>query len=208
MGYVPPGVIQIIEDMQETDDKYSITSNAIGVVAKPKLVYPSTATNWINDMYATRLQFPEQHEINTESKPTTVGEERSALSNLVFLENTLVQYLLMDIANDYMNITNGGGFLDREILRHNVLLKRVKYITEELNGIELYQHHILKLEELTQTIKEFLEQLPSLITLLPEDIDSAFSEMSIEVKDFRSCARRTCLVIGQLTSSHLMLGQG
>lgn len=189
-GYVAPGVIQIIEDMQETDDKYSITSNVIEVVSKPKLIYSSSATNWMNDLYATRLRFPEQHEIDTGTEPLAGSKERTALSNLVFLENTLVQYLMMDIPEDYMEIAKGGEYLDREALRHNVLQHRVDYVVTEIESMQQFQHLIPRMKEFSTTIQDFLEQIPSLTTEQPEDIDATFSTVSLEVQEFLEHLRK------------------
>ena len=66
-GYVAPGVILLVNSMSEIEykgrDKFVSEDVTVTVTCKPKLLYPSSATNWANDMYAIRLNFREEHEV-------------------------------------------------------------------------------------------------------------------------------------------------
>ena len=44
-------------------DRYVRDNATVTVTCKPKLVYPSTATNWFNDLYRVRYLFPQEHEL-------------------------------------------------------------------------------------------------------------------------------------------------
>ena len=48
---------------ENVPDTFSTEEVTISVNAKPKYYYPSSATNWANDLYKDRLAFPEEHEI-------------------------------------------------------------------------------------------------------------------------------------------------
>ena len=65
VGYVSPGVILLVNNMKETshkeNDSFSMTDAT--VTCKPKYVYPITAMNWQNDIFAVRYLFPEEHEV-------------------------------------------------------------------------------------------------------------------------------------------------
>ena len=59
------GVNLIVKEMTETADDIFATEDAIiSVTVKPKIWYGSSATNWANDIYKDRLDFPEEHEID------------------------------------------------------------------------------------------------------------------------------------------------
>lgn len=66
-GYVAPGVNLIIKDMKETEqngrDVYVTKDMTISVTCKPINSYSISATNWANDMYRDRLDFPSEHEV-------------------------------------------------------------------------------------------------------------------------------------------------
>ncbi|KAJ7384371.1 hypothetical protein OS493_022484 [Desmophyllum pertusum] len=66
-GYVSPGVILLVNNMKEVSykdtDRYVRDDVTVTVTCKPKLVYPSTATNWFNDLYRVRYLFTKEHEM-------------------------------------------------------------------------------------------------------------------------------------------------
>lgn len=59
VGYVSPGVILLVNEMEEVEhqgrDKFTPTDVTVTVTCKPKHVYPSSATNWANDMFCPVL---------------------------------------------------------------------------------------------------------------------------------------------------------
>ena len=60
-GYVSPRVILIVNNMKEVEynetDRYVKDDVTVTVTCKPKLVYPSTSTNWFNDVYRIRYLY-------------------------------------------------------------------------------------------------------------------------------------------------------
>ena len=91
VGYVAPGVTLIINDMEEViDDKGKDSfamKDAIPLVScKPKYIYDSSSTKWANDMYYTRLCFPEKHEESgTKLEEFTRDEFKPRLSSYMTL---------------------------------------------------------------------------------------------------------------------------
>ena len=62
VGYVSPGVIMVVKSMKtvsdhEGNDNYSISNSLITATCKPKYCYPSSATNWHNNMAAIQYFF-------------------------------------------------------------------------------------------------------------------------------------------------------
>ena len=82
VGYVSPGVIQILTDMKENDDKFFISKNLVTVTCKPKLVYSSSATDLLNDMYRIRLHYPDEHEVHDNVVENSVYCEKEICPNL------------------------------------------------------------------------------------------------------------------------------
>jgi hypothetical protein len=80
---VATGVDLIVKDMHEVShigrDRYVTGDVIISVTCKPKLLYPSSSTNWANDLYADRLQFPEEREIKDTGVDELTRQEKSAL---------------------------------------------------------------------------------------------------------------------------------
>ena len=140
VGYVTPGVILLVNSMSEIEykgrDKFVPKDVTVTVTCKPKLLYPSSATNWANDMYAIRLNFREEHEVCYENEnsaciPTTNITE-SSIKYLIFLRDSLLQFELMTIEGDYSRISLGKIHLEREVLRLQTLSSRIKLFTNEL----------------------------------------------------------------------------
>lgn len=44
-------------------DKFVREDVTVTVTCKPKKLYPSSATNWFNELYSVRYLFPEEHEL-------------------------------------------------------------------------------------------------------------------------------------------------
>ena len=134
VGYVSPGVVLLVNDMKEIDhegkDKFVPTNVRVTVTCKPKHSYPSTATNWANDLTATRYLFCKEHEVpsdnsSDESSLLNKASLQDAMIYLVVIRDSLLQFELMTIKEDYGRIFEGGDHLDRERLRNEILLKRL-----------------------------------------------------------------------------------
>ena len=114
-------------------DKFVPEDVTVKVTCKPKLLYPSSATNWANDMYAIRLNFREEHEVCYENEnsacilKTNITE--SSIKFLIFLRDSLLQFELMTIEGDYSRILLGNIHLEREVLRLQTLSSRMKLCT-------------------------------------------------------------------------------
>ena len=92
------------------------------MVCKPKIIYPSSATNWANDAYRSRLDFPEEHEIKGS------GEEelsRETLSDLVLIKDSCKQFMMMNIPADYLKCKDNSLCKEREVLRMVTMIKRM-----------------------------------------------------------------------------------
>lgn len=130
-GYVAPGVNLIIHNMEENNikgrDTFSVKDVTVSVTCKPKIVYSSSATNWANDAYTDRLMFSEAHDI----PGSGVQETKDVRTNLVFLKDSLKQFEIMNIKEDYIKCIEGGDFLE---IRLSVLKTRILHTTMKLQG--------------------------------------------------------------------------
>ena len=116
----------------------------VTVTCKPKKFYPSSATNWFNDLYL----FPEEHELELDTDsvpdnqdpspdhqdPTPPGHKdttpdhqyssehhkisfkREQLTCLLVVRDSLFQFEMMNLKNDYMQCVEGGDHYERELL--------------------------------------------------------------------------------------------
>lgn len=134
VGYVSPGVVLLINDMKEIDhegkDKFVPTNVTVTVTCKPKHSYPSTATNWANDLTTTRYLFRKEHEVpsdnsSEESSLLNKASLQDAMIYLVVIRDSLLQFELMTIKEDYGRIFEAGDHLDRERMRNEILRKRL-----------------------------------------------------------------------------------
>jgi hypothetical protein len=136
VGYVSPGVILLVNEMKETShnetDAFSITDATVTVTCKPKHVYPSTATNWQNDIFAVRYFFPEEHEVTSNGNSDMDNLPRNIVSFLVWIKDSLLQYDLMSLREDYIRVYDGGDHLVRERRRNFVLNERLSECKELL----------------------------------------------------------------------------
>jgi hypothetical protein len=148
-GYVSPGVILLVNDMYKNTDKFVRENVTVTVTCKPKKVYPSSATNWFNDLYSIRYLFPEEHEIGNDTEsitltrvPDPVGKSactsdslidlsgnkfdtqlqdehqdfqplsRGILTWLLVVRDSLFQFEMMNVEDDYMRCVEGVDYLE------------------------------------------------------------------------------------------------
>lgn len=125
-------------------DKFVREDVTVTVTCKPKKFYPSSATNWFNDLYL----FPEEHELELDTDPvpdnqdpspdhqdptppghkdTTLDHQyssehhkisfkREQLTCLLVVRDSLFQFEMMNLKNDYMQCVEGGDHYEREFL--------------------------------------------------------------------------------------------
>ena len=145
VGYVSPGVILMVNDMKEVEHgnskSFVPTDVTVSVTCKPKKIYPSTATNWANDMVAIRHLFREEHEISVSTNGTISSNilqviPRNIVPYVISLRDSLMQFQLMNIEEDYTRVVEGGDHLARETLRITVLLQRIDNTLEHLQPIK------------------------------------------------------------------------
>ncbi len=150
VGYVSPGVILLVNEMKELwhegKDSFSLMDCTVTVTCKPKYVYPSTATNWQNDIFATRYLFPEEHEIKPNVNSDMIAENlpRNIVSFLVWIRDSLLQYELMTLPDDFMRVLDGGDHLVREIKRNTVLNARLNGCKEFLKCSSCSSNQLLQ----------------------------------------------------------------
>ena len=179
-GYVSPGVILLVNNMKEVSykdtDRYVRDDVTVTVTCKPKLVYPSTATNWFNDLYRVRYLFPQEHELDdsqhlkettsethqpdeqtsdiTQSnaktndfqqandqtshsqKPERTTSSRDMLTWLSVVRDSLFQFQMMNIKEDYIRCIDGGDHKRRELMRIDILLLRLEKVLSMLEGAD------------------------------------------------------------------------
>ena len=79
VGYISPGVIVMVNVMEEVEhrgcDKIVPTDVTVSLTCKPKHIYPSSATNWANDLFPNRYLFQNEHEMSLEVESETVVSE-------------------------------------------------------------------------------------------------------------------------------------
>ena len=159
VGYVTRGVILLINDMEETKD-HNGKDVSVSVTCKPKYNYGSTSTNWANDMYATRMKFPEEHEVKDTDLPEN-EIQRDVLNSCIFLHDTLLQFSLMSVPDDYLRIFNGEEHLEREVLRLNILIQRGLCEYSKLKRCECLlgiAADIMEIIEMCQTLENILRK--------------------------------------------------
>ena len=105
MGYVAPGVVLVVKDMEELlgpENKVTFAQweAIIAVAVKDKYNYNSSATYWLNDMYTIRLMFPEEHEVANEN---VIGSlETNETTVLIFWDDSLNQFEEMTVEEDFI----------------------------------------------------------------------------------------------------------
>ena len=80
--------------------------------------------------------------------------------HLAWLRDSLFQYKLMSIQDDYKRIVDSGDHLEREEMRHQILLQRLKDCIQSFHSC-IYS---ISLDESVIVIKEGMVRLQDLIT--------------------------------------------
>ena len=131
-GYISPGVIMMVNEMDEVesngDDKYSPADVTISVNCKPKSIYSSDSTNWANNLYANRLRFRDEHELPlhaSREEADLVNVPENFIETVIFLRDSLQQFEVMTIQEDFIRVKSGGDHLEREKLRITTLRDRI-----------------------------------------------------------------------------------
>lgn len=109
-----PGVNLIISDMNEIEHnektRFTVADATISVTCKPKAFYSSSATQWFNEIYRDRIVFLKVH-VPMSGDQTM---DRQKLSSLILLKDSMKQFCLMNIREDYLLSIKGGDYLKRE----------------------------------------------------------------------------------------------
>lgn len=99
-------------------DKFVQTDVTVSATCKPKHIYPSSATNWANNLVANRYMFRSEHEISLQEAPQeTVFVDASledSLPYLVAMRDSIFQFELMTLEEDYGRVAEGGDHLSRD----------------------------------------------------------------------------------------------
>ena len=77
------------EVSHDGNDMFKPEDVTVTVTCKPKYVYPSSATNWANDMFAVRFLFRKEHE-QPEKDSNNLPD--NVMDTLVMLQDSLFQY--------------------------------------------------------------------------------------------------------------------
>ena len=161
VGYVSPGVVLLVNNMKETEhkgrDKFVSDDVSVYVNCKPKHIYPSTATNWANDLFLVRYRFQYEHEMSAIEDSSTLNTDclKKVLPYLVAVRDSIFQFELMTIKEDYEKVAQGGDHLSRELLRVSILLKRLEVA---LSTLEEFRQ-LPSVEKLTKYLSLLVEHL-------------------------------------------------
>ena len=166
VGYVAPGVKLMVNDMKEVEhrghDKFIPKDVTVSVTCKPKHIYPSSATNWANDLFANRYVFRNEHEMPLEGVSETAVLDtfflEDSLPYLIAMRDSVFQFELMTIEEDYERVAEGGDYLSREMLRVRILLKRLEV---GLLSVDQYTHQTA-LGKTVEDLSLLVEQLKSI----------------------------------------------
>ena len=124
----------MVNDMKEVEhsgrDKFAPKDVTVSVTCKTKHIYPSSATNWAKDLFANRYVFRNEHEMPLEGVSETAVLDnfspKDSLPYLIAMRDSVFQFELMTIEEDYERVAEGGDYLSRELLRVHFLLKRLE----------------------------------------------------------------------------------
>ena len=168
VGYVAPGVVLLVNEMKETEhkgcDKFVPTNVTVNVTCKPKHIYSSSATNWANDLISTRYNFRSEHEVCDENYSKTCSFQDIEIF-LIGLRDSVFQFQLMTIKEDYERVPEGGDHLARERMRVQVLLERLKIISASLEPYEK-DERLQKVSNQVSSLNETLRKIGEIIFLL------------------------------------------
>ena len=189
-GYVTPGVILMVNDQEEVEfrgrDKFVPKDVTVSVTAKPKMVYPSNPTNWENDRYTIRLEFRKEHEV-----PYIISDPPSdeLLIPLIFMRDSLLQFELMNIPEDFLRINEKGDHLLRERLRISTLSTRVSHVCRKLEDLKAENEKLVNIFKELMTLETKLANchqiIVSDISLGNTFITSLYQDLEDESKMIR-----------------------
>ena len=153
----------MVNDMKEVEHRNSKSFVPVSVTCKPKKIYPSTETNWANDMVAVRYLYRDEHEISLSTSGNGGNILQVIPGNIVpyviSLRDSPMQFELMNIKEDYTRVVNGGHHLARENLRITVLLQRINNSLEHLEPIEDINEDVNSIVKGIKEIKALLHLL-------------------------------------------------
>ena len=156
----------MVNDMKEVEhrgrDKFVPRDVTVSVTCKPKHIYPSSATNWANDLFANRYVFRNDHEMPLEGVSETAVLDNFSLEDslpyLIAIGDSVFQFELMTVEEDYERVEEGGDYLPRKMLRVHILLKRL-----EVGQLSVDQYSQQKaLGKTVDDLSLLVEQLKSL----------------------------------------------
>lgn len=156
----------MVNDMKEVEykgrDKFVPGDVTVSVTCKPKHIYPSSATNWANDIFANRYIFRNEHEMPLEGVSETAVLANFSLEEslpyLIAMRDSVFQFELMTIEEDYERVAEGGDYLSREMLRIHILLKRLEV---GLLSVDQYRQQTA-LGKTVEDLSLLVEQLKSI----------------------------------------------
>ena len=145
------------------DNRYSPADVTVSVACKPKIICPSDSTNWANDLYANRLKFRDEYELprSPEQKLLFENVSDNVIKTCIFIRDSLLQFELMTIQDDYLRLQDEGDHLDREKLRISTLIDRIKLILVYKSDLEkkmkpIFNANASELERLMQKLENLL----------------------------------------------------
>ena len=132
----------------------------VSVTAKPEMVYPSNPINWENDRYTIRLEFRKEHKV-----PYIINDPPSdeLLVPLIFMRDTLLQFELMNIPEDFLRINEKGDHLLRERLRIDTLLTRVSHVCRKLKHLKAENKKLVNILKELMTLETKLANCHQII---------------------------------------------
>ena len=187
-GYVSPGVMMTVNRMDcednHGDDRHSPADVTVSVACKHKIIYPSDSTNWANDLYANRLKFQDEYELprSPEQKLLFENVSDNVIKTCIFIRDSLLQFEIMTIQDDYLRLQDRGDHLDREKLRISTLIDRIKLILVYKSDLEktlktIYNANASELERLMQKLKNLLSIISSDLTISDQIITGTNHEI-------------------------------
>ena len=196
-GYVSPGVIITVNKMDHVDyyedDKYIPADVTVSVTCKPKAIYSFDSTNWANDIYAHRINFREEHElpISLEQELLFKSVPENLTKTIIFVRDSLLQFEIMSIEDDFIRLKEGGDHLEREMLRLSTLAERVNLLLHfkdepHCSIIEnTFCVDFIKIKSLKQKLDDLVSIISSNVTLSDQIIISSYDEIVKLCKSIR-----------------------
>ena len=118
-------------------------------------------------MYNVRLKFPEVHEVVNEND---TGElTRQEITALVFLDDSMCQFKLMTVEDDYVRSLDEPSHRERELLRLSTLIKRIKYVQQQIKHNDV--QHVSAVLMYSEKLLHMLEQTENMLCNDPNEED-------------------------------------